>query len=57
MDGFGKSRLTGIRSPDLTSRSVSLYRLSYPGPLASQSEVIVLYNTGGIFNVLLRDVG
>jgi hypothetical protein len=24
--------LTGIRSPDLSARSVSLYRLRYPGP-------------------------
>jgi len=24
---------TGIRSPDRTARSESLYRLSYPGPL------------------------
>jgi hypothetical protein len=27
----GKSRLTGIRSPDLPARSESLYRLRYPG--------------------------
>jgi hypothetical protein len=32
VDGYGKSRSTGIRSPDRPARSQSLYRLSYPGP-------------------------
>ena len=33
VDGCGKlSPPTGIRSPDLPTRSKSLYRLSYPGP-------------------------
>jgi hypothetical protein len=31
LDRCGKSRPTGIRSPDLPARSESLYRLSYPG--------------------------
>jgi hypothetical protein len=31
LDGCGKSRPTGIRSPDLPARSESLYRLRYPG--------------------------
>jgi hypothetical protein len=31
LDGCGKSRLTGIRSPDRPARSESLYLLSYPG--------------------------
>jgi hypothetical protein len=31
----GKSRPTGIRSPDLPARSESLYRLSYPGSLCA----------------------
>ena len=31
LDRCGKSRPTGIRSPDLAARSESLYRLSYPG--------------------------
>ena len=30
LDRGGKSRLTGIRSPDRPARSQSLYRLSYP---------------------------
>ena len=30
LDRCGKSRITGIRSPDRPSRSQSLYRLSYP---------------------------
>jgi hypothetical protein len=32
LDGCGKSRPIGIRSPDREARSESLYRLSYPGP-------------------------
>ena len=32
LDGCGKSRPTGIRSPDSPARSDLLYRLSYPGP-------------------------
>jgi hypothetical protein len=31
LDRCGKSRPTGIRSPDLPVRSESLYRLRYPG--------------------------
>jgi hypothetical protein len=31
LDRCGKSRPTGIRSPDLPARSEPLYRLSYPG--------------------------
>jgi hypothetical protein len=33
LNGCGKSRPIGIRSPDRPARSESLYRLSYPGPL------------------------
>jgi hypothetical protein len=32
LDGSGKSRATGIRSPDCRTLSESLYRLCYPGP-------------------------
>jgi hypothetical protein len=32
LDGCGKSRPTGIRSPYRPARSESLYQLSYPGP-------------------------
>jgi hypothetical protein len=31
LDRCGKSRPAGIRSPDLSARSESLYRLRYPG--------------------------
>jgi hypothetical protein len=31
LDRCGKSRPTGIRSPDLAARSESLYRQRYPG--------------------------
>ena len=33
LDGFGILAPTGIRSPDRPTRSQSLYRLNYPGPL------------------------
>jgi hypothetical protein len=33
LDRCGKSRPTGIRSPDLLARSESLYRLLYPGSI------------------------
>jgi hypothetical protein len=33
LDRCGKSRPTGIRSPDLPARRQSLYLLSYPGSL------------------------
>jgi hypothetical protein len=33
IEGYGKSRLTGIRSPDQRARSESPHRLQYPGPL------------------------
>jgi hypothetical protein len=33
LDRCGKSRPTGIRSPDLPARSESLYRPRYPGSL------------------------
>ena len=38
LDGRGKSRPNGIRSPDRPARSESLYRLSYPGrsPITNQ---------------------
>ena len=35
LDRFGKSRPTGIRSPDRPARSQSLYRLRYPAHMAS----------------------
>ena len=34
LDRCGKSHPTGIRSPECPARSLSLYRLSYPGTLA-----------------------
>ena len=40
LDGCGKSRPTGIRSPDRPARSESLYRLSYPGPHMHVTNVI-----------------
>jgi hypothetical protein len=35
LDRSGKSRPTGIRSPDLPASSESLYRLRYPGSTSS----------------------
>ena len=40
MDGYGKSRPTGIRSSDRPDRSEPLYRLRYPG-----SQTVVVYFT------------
>jgi hypothetical protein len=44
LDRCGKSRPTGIRSPDLPTRSESLYRLRYPGSLvvAAAAAVVVV---------------
>ena len=42
LDGCGKSRPTGIRSPDRPARSESLYRLSYRGQFVSQYFVFPL---------------
>jgi hypothetical protein len=35
LDRCGKSRPTGIRSPDIPGRIEFLYRLSYPGSLSN----------------------
>jgi len=42
LDDCGKSRPTGIRSPDLPARSESLYRLSYPAQHCNI--MLVFYN-------------
>ena len=42
LDGCGKTRPTGIRSPDRPAGSESLYRLSYPGPRSGLSEKSLL---------------
>jgi hypothetical protein len=36
LDRCGKSRPTGIRSPDRPARSQSLYRLSYPAHFSNK---------------------
>ena len=61
LDRCGKSRRTGIRSPDLPARSESLYRLSYPG-----SDCVYVYtlntfaasylNTQGLNNSCLKSL-
>ena len=38
LDGCGKSRLTGVRSPDRPARSESLYPLRYPGRHVARKE-------------------
>ena len=45
LDGCGKSRPTGIRSPDRPARSESLYRLSYRGQRTVQE--ILSFSTLG----------
>jgi hypothetical protein len=52
LDG-GKSRLTGIRSPDLPARSQSLYRLSY---LAHSSGLGDVYLVSVVFVLHLLSV-
>jgi hypothetical protein len=46
LDGCGKSRLTGIRSPDRPARKESLYRLSYPGPQSARYCCLVVTKFG-----------
>jgi hypothetical protein len=41
LDRCGKTRPTGIRSPDLPARSESLYRLSYPGSIYNEVKGIL----------------
>jgi len=43
LDGCGKSRPTGILSPDRPARSESLYRLSYRGP-QEQANIRIISN-------------
>jgi hypothetical protein len=43
LDRCGKSRLTGIRSPDLPAPSESLYRLRYPGSLTQRYFMLKLF--------------
>ena len=43
LDGCGKSRPTGIRSPDRPARSKSVYRLRYPGPRISFGHFLIMY--------------
>ena len=42
LDRYGKSRPTGIRSPDRPSRSQSLHRLSYRVPQSRRADNIKL---------------
>jgi hypothetical protein len=41
LDRCGKSRPTGIRSPDLPARSESLYQLRYPGSQYSGTQLFI----------------
>jgi hypothetical protein len=41
--GCGKSRLTGIRSPDRSVRSDSIHRLRYLGPQSAGPEVMTFW--------------
>jgi hypothetical protein len=43
LDRCGKSRTTGIRSPDFPARSKSLYRLRYPGSRNISTIYIYIY--------------
>ena len=60
----GKSRPTGIRTPDRPARSQSLYRLSYPAHIQMKLEICGRYQSGyslspsrferGIFRMQVR---
>jgi hypothetical protein len=52
LDGCGKSRPTGIRSPDHPARSESLYRLSYPGPQVLFVYVLKFFTFSGLWSDL-----
>jgi hypothetical protein len=52
LDGWGKSRPTGIRSLDRPARSELLYRLSYSGPPVFFQKVS--YSDAVTINVLLK---
>jgi hypothetical protein len=48
--GAGNLAPTGIRSPDLPSRSESLYRLGYPGPtVLNMKPIITLFPPTNIY--------
>jgi hypothetical protein len=58
LDRCGKSRPTGIRSPDLPARSESLYRLRYPGSKAfytSEMSHCYLIYTSIQFHLFLQE--
>jgi hypothetical protein len=65
LDMCGKSRPTGIRSPDRPARNQSLYRLNYPSPhsvriylnkfinwLVFDGILLILYNTAELWYIL-----
>jgi hypothetical protein len=56
LGGCGKSRPTGIRSPDRPARSEPLYRLSYPGLLQQKVGRINPLRTGST-SVLTQFLG
>ena len=53
LDRCGKSHPTGIRSPDLPTRSESLYRLRHPGFLSLGLTPSLFYLTNTIFSLLV----
>jgi hypothetical protein len=54
-DGCGKTRPSGIRSPDRPARSESLHRLIYPGPV--EQDVVYLKRYVGDYCQLGRCCG
>ena len=50
LDRCGKSRPTGIRSPDLPARSKSLYRLRYPGSPLQDVAVRFFLSSNAVMN-------
>jgi hypothetical protein len=51
LDRCGKSRPTGIRSPDLPARSESLYRLRYPGSQDARYDLRIIGKKTILLNI------
>ena len=53
LDGCGKSRLTGIRSPDRSARSESIHQLRYLGTQSACPKVMTFLEIRDVFGDLL----
>ena len=51
LNRWGRSRSTGIRSPNLPGRSESLYRLSYPGTCPNYALLRIIWVRAAVYVV------